>query len=453
MDTPICDFINEYNRKSPLRLHMPGHKGECFVGGEKNDITEIVGADVLYSSSGIIRRSEENASRLFGTQRTVYSAEGSSLSIRAMLFMLKLFCEQRGEKPFVLAARNSHKVFISAAALLDIEVSWIFPQSESYISCDISPLRLEKEINNLPKKPSALYLTSPDYLGNIADIGGISAVCRRHNILLLVDNAHGAYLGFLPQSRHPIHLGADMCCDSAHKTLPVLTGGGYLHIAKGAPKFFSENCEKVMSVFASTSPSYLILQSLDKANAYLSDRFPNELEAFTKRAARLKEELTACGYELAGDEELKLTIKTKPYGYTGQELSAVLEKENIFCEFCDSDFLVMMLTPQVTAEELQRLKEVFLKLERKAPIETVPPVMTVPKQKMSANKALFSPSQSVSIENSKGRILASPSVSCPPAIPIVSLGEEIDESALEVLRYYGVESVEVVATEARSPRH
>lgn len=84
----------------------------------------------------------------------------------------------------------------------------------------------------MKRKPAAVYITSPDYLGNLADIGGMSDVCRKYGVLLIVDNAHGAYLHFLPKPEHPLDLGAEMCCDSAHKTLPVLTGGAYLHISQ-----------------------------------------------------------------------------------------------------------------------------------------------------------------------------------------------------------------------------
>jgi arginine/lysine/ornithine decarboxylase len=120
------------------------------------------------------------------------------------------------------------------------------------------------------RKPCAVYVTSPDYLGNQQDLAGLSAVCAARGIPLLVDNAHGAYLHFLPQPAHPLDLGATACCDSAHKTLPVLTGGAYLHIAKNAPERYARDAKRAMALFGSTSPSYLILQSLDRANAYLA---------------------------------------------------------------------------------------------------------------------------------------------------------------------------------------
>ncbi len=265
--TPICDFVKSYSQSGALRLHMPGHKGRALIGAESLDITEIEGADVLYHAEGIIRESEDNALRLFGTARTFYSAEGSSLCIRAMVYLAKLYAKSRGASPTIIAARNAHKTFITAAALMDINVGWLYSLDNSVLSCKIDLDGLERMLASL--RPAAVYITSPDYIGNIADIAKIARLCHKYQSILMVDNAHGAYLKFLESSAHPIDLGADIVCDSAHKTLPALTGAAYLHISRTAPDFFADYAENALSVFASTSPSYLILQSLDAVNGLL----------------------------------------------------------------------------------------------------------------------------------------------------------------------------------------
>ncbi len=104
MNTPICDFVEEYRKRGAVRLHMPGHKGSNVLGVESLDITEIDGADVLYDAKGIIRKSENNASRLFDSVRTVYSAEGSSLCIRAMVYLASLHAKEQGRRPLLFAA-------------------------------------------------------------------------------------------------------------------------------------------------------------------------------------------------------------------------------------------------------------------------------------------------------------------------------------------------------------
>lgn len=134
MNTPICDFVREYLDGGNVRLHMPGHKGNGILGCESRDITEIDGADVLYHSAGIIRDSENNAASLFGSARTVYSTEGSSLCIRGMLYLAM----QHTGRRTLLAGRNAHSTFITAAALLDADVTWL-QVGDTLTACPIMP--------------------------------------------------------------------------------------------------------------------------------------------------------------------------------------------------------------------------------------------------------------------------------------------------------------------------
>ncbi len=440
MNTPICDFVNKYAASPALRLHMPGHKGVEVLGVERYDITEITGADVLYSAKGIIAESQRNAASLFGSGSTLYSCEGSSLSIRAMLYLAMLYSEDKS--PTVLAARNAHKVFLSAAALLDFDIEWMY--GDGVISCGITPEGLEEKLCSMEKKPIAFYITSPDYLGNVADIKGISEVCHKHGVLLLCDNAHGAYLHFLSKSMHPLDLGADMCCDSAHKTLPVLTGGGYLHISADAPALLHENAKRAMALFASTSPSYLILQSLDRCNLYLSEGYKDDLAQCAERINALKATLSAKGYDLIGDEPMKLTLVAKSYGYTGEEIAEILNSQNIVCEFADPDYVVLMFTPMIKGEDMDHLEKALLSIPKKSAIKEKAPTISKPKRIMSVREAVFSPSVVLSVDWCEGRTLASENVSCPPAIPIVVCGERIDKRAIEVLKYYGIKECRVI---------
>ena len=341
MNTPICDFVNRYKNSGISRFHMPGHKGKPLLGFEGLDITEINGADSLFEADGIIRESEKNASFLFGCD-TFYSAEGSSLAIRAMLYMVYLYARKNGKSPVIAAGRNAHKAFVNSAAVIGFETEWIYGNCGGYLSCEIQPCDLDKMLSE--SDVCAVYITSPDYLGNVADIRGISEICKKHGCMCIVDNAHGAYLKFLETSQHPIDLGADMCCDSAHKTLPALTGGAYLHISESAPEFFVENAKHAMALFGSTSPSYLILQSLDAVNAYIYDGYRDRLSHFAKKVSDLKERLVDKGYSLVGDEALKITVASKSYGYRGDELADELRLRGIECEFSDPDFTVLMLT-------------------------------------------------------------------------------------------------------------
>lgn len=444
MNTPICDFVREYAQKNSARLHMPGHKGVNLLGCESLDITEIQGADSLYEAQGIIRESEQNASELFGCD-TFYSTEGSSQCIRAMLYLVTLYAKEKGIKPLIYAGRNAHKTFISACALIDFQIQWLYPQKgESYLSCTIDAQDLDAMLSSSQEKPAAVYLTSPDYLGNVADISKISQVCRKHGVLLAVDNAHGAYLKFLEKSQHPIDLGADICCDSAHKTLPVLTGGAYLHISPSAPAVFTQRAKDALSLFGSTSPSYLILQSLDRANRYIAEGYREKLSEFTALTKKVKETLSHKGYFLAGNEALKITISAKPYGYKGTDLADILLRENIVCEFADPDFLVLMLTPENTEAELQKLCDVLCSIPALSPLCEAPPEFHKPEKAMSVREAVFSQSEVVNVRDSTGRIISAASVGCPPAVPIAVCGEIIDETTAEIFSYYGIDTCTVI---------
>lgn len=442
MDTPICDFVRDYAEREALRLHMPGHKGSGPVGAERLDITEISGADSLYAANGIIGRSEENAGVLFGC-RTYYSTEGSSLCVRAMVYLIMLYAKQNGKMPLIAAGRNAHRSFLSAAALLGTDIMWLYPKSGgSYLSCTPDEGELDRLLSDAERTPAAVYITSPDYLGNLADIAAIAQVCHRHGCLLAVDNAHGAYLKFLSVCAHPIDLGADICCDSAHKTLPVLTGGAYLHISPSAPELFARQAKNALALFGSTSPSYLILQSLDAANKYLADRC--RLHEFSALTEELKNDLTRFGYRLIGSEPLKITVDAKKYGYSGNELARILAEHNAICEFSDPDYLVIMLSPENGAEGLNRLKEILTSIPAKTPITAQPPALQRGERVLSVREAVLSPSESVPTEESLGRVLAAATVGCPPAVPILVSGELIDEHAISCLKYYGYDSCEVV---------
>ena len=442
MSTPICDFVRRYRNSDAVRLHMPGHKGKPLLGFEPWDITEIDGADELFTADGIIAESEAQAGALFGAH-TVYSTCGSTLCIQTMLHLTALYAASKGKRPRILAARNAHKAFVNAAALLDIDVRWLYPETDSgYVSCPVTAQQVTQALAEQPPI-TAVYLTSPDYLGNMQDIQSIAEVCRRANVLLLVDNAHGAYLKFLPQPRHPMDLGADMCCDSAHKTLGVITGGAYLHISRTAPALLARQAKASMALFGSSSPSYLILQSLDAANDRM-EAFSRQLAEFLPVVDGLKARLAAHGYGLAGEEPLKLTLCPKSFGYTGTEIAGILERHGMYPEFYDPDHVVLMLTPYNDTDELNRLEAVLCGLPQRAPVAAVPPSAPRPVPVLTPRQAILSGSETLPIAQCLNRVSAAAAISCPPAIPLAVCGERIDRQVLDCFRYYGITHCAVV---------
>lgn len=444
MNTPIRDFVEKYCESDAVRLHMPGHKGKDFLGFERYDITEIDGADVLYNAEGIIKKSEENASSLFGSYRTFYSCEGSSLCIKAMLAVIASQRKNKSRKTRIVASRNVHKAFIYGCALCDVDVEWIYPSVTSHLcTCAISPSALENKLSRLNGEVDAVYITSPDYLGQLSDIRGLSYVCDQYSVPLLVDNAHGAYLAFLEESLHPINNGAYMCCDSAHKTLPVLTGGSYLHLSDKAEKEASY-VENMMSLMGSTSPSYLILQSLDLCNKYLSDGYKEKLEKTVRRIEGLKADILSAGAFVEKTEALKLVLNISASGIKLIDIQKSLENAGVVAEYYDNEYIVFMFTPENTDDELDILTKALLSVKYGKPFENCGFLFENTPKAISIRDAVFSEKEIVDVKAAEGRICASPAVTCPPAVPPVISGEVITKTAIDCMLHYGIDKIEVV---------
>ena len=467
MTTPIVDFVRRYAQSGTSRLHMPGHKGQSLLGFEPWDITEIKGADELYGADGIIAQSEANATRLFGTVHTYYSTEGSSQCIRAMLCLALQAAPAAGQRPVLLAARNAHKALLYAAALLDFDIQWLWPAPQdagALCSCPVSAAKLTGALQGLAqqgKRPFGVYITSPDYLGGVQDIAALAEVCKDFGVPLLVDNAHGAYLRFLPQGgQHPIALDAAMCCDSGHKTLPVVTGGAYLHLGKNAPVQDEAAVRNALAMFGSTSPSYLILQSLDKCNQILSEGYPLRLLQCCGHLTRLRRELNEaaaakhCPGPLALESEpLKVTLDAAVLGLSGTELAEKLRAAKIECEYADPRYLVLMFTPDNPPQDFERLSAAVLRIAEELagpvtlPEETAGEFAALERglhRRCTIRQAVFAPQEQLPAEQAVGRICAMPTVSCPPAIPIVVSGEQITPAAAAWMKRYHVEEVSVI---------
>lgn len=414
MNTPVADFLREYASSDMSRLHMPGHKGAPFLGCEHLDITEVDGADVLRRADGILRESQDNATALFGTRCTRFATGGSSECVRAMLYLATV-CRSKNALPIIIAARNVHQTFVYGAALLDLTPVWLWPeQTDSVCVCPVTPQSLEKALSSLSAPPAGVYVTSPDYLGNRQPIRELADICHKHETILLVDNAHGAYLRFLPESQHPMDCGADLCCDSAHKTLPVLTGGAYLHISRTAPVEFSRRADEALSLFGSTSPSYLTLGSLDLANPYLAGAYPAELCRAVAQLGSIKAALSRLGWYVAASDPLRLTIHASVSGISGEALAARLREHKVECEFADRDYLVLMATPQNSNADFDRVLSAF-GMPPAAPASSPAPLPAARCEAvLTPRQALFAPHETVPAAEAAGRICANPVVGFPP---------------------------------------
>lgn len=441
MKTPIYDFLAEYSASETLRCHMPGHKGiaprEKLEELYRLDITEISGADSLFEADGIIAESERNMTRLYGTAATVYSAGGSTLCIQAMLALMKQ------ENRRVFAARNVHRAFLNAAALLGLEAEWIFPEySGGILSGELNLSEVETALRECTE-PCCLYVTSPDYTGKTADIASLAAVCHRYGARLLVDNAHGAHLAFLTENSHPIALGADLCCDSAHKMLPALTGAAMLHTS--VPEY-ADKLKQSMSLFASTSPSYPVMMSLDLCAEYISERIYSDISENLMYINELHERF-ADRLAFAETEPFHITVKASQSGLCGIELADKLRENGVECEYADSSTVILLMSPMCRREHYDRLTEA---LERSIPqlnkyeYNDEKFTLSPPERAMGIREAVFAPSEEIDVDNAEGRICASVKVPCPPAVPIAASGERISRECINIFKRYGISRINVV---------
>lgn len=425
MNTPLSDFLDEYGRKGMLRLHMPGHNGE-----ESHDITEIDGADSLYEtddSRGIIAHSEAIAAKIFGAERTCYSAGGSTLAIQTALAVLK----SQGCKT-IAAGRCSHRSLVSAAALLDLDIKWLYPLEYPTAAVDCS--------NQSLSGADALFFTNVDYYGGTchAEAPGIPAVC---------DNAHGAYLRFVSKQAfgreylHPMEMGFPVIsAESAHKTLPALTGAAYLHFSKGTDHSRAKEME---AMFGSSSPSYLIMESLDRFNGrLLAD--PECVNRACACVKKLKTRLAAHGFTLRKSDHLRVTINTRAWGYSGHEFADALRLNGAECELADENYTVLLFSAITSPEDCQRAEMALCLIDRRTPIPAVNYPVIRPKKETSVREAVFSKQRKIPAGEATGKICGGIQSPCPPCIPIVMPGERIDSEAAEALRLYGVKQISVL---------
>ncbi len=430
--TPIYSQLLKHHTFDRSSFHTPGHKCSDFLPPEllKLDFTELPDTDALYEANGIIAETEKNLSQLFGTKRTLISSGGCTLAIQTMLRLALPF----GRK--MLFARNVHRSAVNAMALLDITPVWVVPKSENGLfTGTVSPTDIEAALSN-DDTISAVYLTSPDYYGEISDIKAISEICHRHNALLMIDNAHGSHLAFGSRNLHPISLGADMTACSLHKTLPVLTGGAVLNINNDR---LTDNAKDAMSLFGSTSPSYPIMASIDLCCDYLQNGSGRqEYTALEKRIAAVRKCAADKGLIMPEGlcDPLRICINTSLAGLCGDKQEEYFQFHGIDCEFCDGENVVLIGTPFNSERDFVRLETAISSLPERTIKETnkVPAAkIPLPPQILSPRKAMFAPFETVAVRNAVGRIAADTACPCPPGIPMIMPGERIDQKTADFL--------------------
>ncbi|MGN0678321.1 MAG: amino acid decarboxylase [Oscillospiraceae bacterium] len=425
MNTPICDFLENYTTENKLRLHTPGHKGEF-----PHDITEVYGADSLYetNSNEIIGMSELNAQSLFGSLKTCYSCEGSTLAIQAGLAVLK----SQGVKT-IAASRCSHRSLAMAASLLQMNVKWLYPPEflSANVTYDAEAIR----------DADALFITNVDYYGGTWRF-------VNPKIPVLIDNAQAAYLRFVDKRMfgveyvHPLELGFPLiCAESAHKTLPVLTGGAYLHFSQGTDP---SRAKEMMAMFGTSSPSYLIMESLDRFNGMIANNVQMVNNA-CGAVAELKERLVKAGVPLVKSDPLRITVNAREYGLTGFQYAQILRDSGVECELADQNKAVLLFSATSTLQDCERAEIAMLFVPTRAPLPPAKLPIVKAVADMPMWEAMYKPCKTIPIKSASGEVCAKFTAPCPPGIPLVMPGEIIDHNMIDALYAFGIREVTVVA--------
>ena len=321
MNTPVVDFLRQYPVSG--RFHMPGHKGKPFLGCEAWTSLRWPGRITCTRRKGFWRKVRptppgfSGRGRLCTARRAPASVSGPCWPWPAGGLGLP-GGGGRPECPQSLCLCLRPAGYPGAVAVAG---------GRQPVQLPPVPGGAGPAADGLSQPPAAVYLTSPDYLGGQADIAAMAQVCHQRNILLLVDNAHGAYLHWL--DRHPLDLGADMCCDSAHKTLPVLTGGAYLHLSRRVCPALAAGAKAAMAMFGSTSPFLSHPGLSGSVQPIPADGYAHRLAGTLTKLSALRRQLTSQGWRLLDSDPLRLTVDARAGGLTGHALAQRLAGQGL----------------------------------------------------------------------------------------------------------------------------
>jgi arginine/lysine/ornithine decarboxylase len=457
---PLVEGVLKYLKEDNLILSMPGHKGglgflntaegkELYENFLKCDITEVDGVDNLHHPEGIIKEAQQLLTKFYGSYKSYFLVNGSTSGNLIMIFS----CFNEGDK--IIVERNCHRSVFNGIILRKLKPVYV----KNIIHKEYNaPLVLDKEhfLQVLDENNDAkgIIVTYPNYYGTCIDLPLIIKEAKKRNMRVLVDSAHGAHFGVsscLPESA--IHMGADMVVTSSHKTLPALTQTSFLHVNKGI------SIDKVnfyVSSFLSTSPSYMLMCSMDYARFYLENYGRKEYEKLINISDEYRKKINKInGFHILGKEDLDndiFALDLSRYmlnvnkNYSGHKLLEYLRGKNIQCEMSDNSNIVMIFSPFNVEEDF---KKVFVTL-RDCPLgrlkgqQKINCLGEIPKAKLFPFEVLEKEKIEINFEKADGRVCAESIVPYPPGVPIAMMGEIIDNNIIDMVRYYKMNNFNIL---------
>lgn len=447
---PLIEAMLQYKHEDIYPLHTPGHKGgrgmerrlrQELGASVQMDVSLMSELDDIHEPETYIKKAQNFAAQTYGSDACFWAVNGTSQAIHAML----LTALNPGEK--LLVPRNAHRSVAGGLILGGIEVTYVQPDFNAYfgLQMQVSPQTIEKALAQ-DKKIKAVLLTSPNYYGVAADITAIAKICHKHNVVLLVDEAHGPHLGFselLPPSA--LQCGADACAQSTHKILGAMTQCSMLHVQ--GKRLDLQRAADVMSMLTTTSPNYLLMASLDAARAQVQAYGKKMTKQAVQAAEKLRslckihglrvlEETDCNGLRL---DTTKVTVNVSDWGYTGVEVGDALRKARIAVELVDAQNVLFLITYADNTtdydEALARIDAVLNELKaHKKPSQKLMAAQAIPKTQsvLSLRDVFFQSKKTVPITEAAGKICGEQVSFYPPGIPVLLPGELITQ---EIVAY------------------
>ncbi|KON85896.1 arginine decarboxylase [Sporosarcina globispora] len=448
--TPLLDRLKKHASHQPVSFHVPGHKNGYLAGGKeadyfkgilKLDATELSGLDDLHSPEGVILEAQELLADLYGVSKSFFLVNGSTAGNLAMVMSAAV------ENETVLVQRNCHKSILNGITLTKAKPVFLAPEfnEEWGVAGEVSLETVKEAIIKHPDA-KAIILTYPNYYGMVFDLESIIQYAHDHGIPVLVDEAHGAHLiggSHFPASA--VQLQADMVVQSAHKTLPAMTMGAYLHV--NSRIINEERVSKYLGILQSSSPSYPIMASLDWARAYLASFSAKDEEVLLEKIVHFRKNLSeikgikVLPFDHQNGDPLKVTIQSET-ALSGFELQTLLEKHGIYTEMADPYNVLFVLpllkhTMDYPFDQVIQCLEEELKSYGPADCQEKIPFM----KKSVSGLALEQKEQdsrtikTVALEEAAGKICAQQVTPYPPGIPLLFPGEIIEGEDIANIRF------------------
>lgn len=460
----LQEVLGAYERRDAARFHMPGHKGSGLAGFWRPelalwDVTELHNTDNLHAPAGAIANAEKIMAQAYDAKASFFVVNGATNAVQAMIFSL-------GEEDKLLLSRDCHRSAVNGAALRGIETCYISPEYEtkSGLLGMVTPEALDYALAQTGA--TAALITSPNAYGFCADISGLAKAAHKHGALLLVDGAHGAHYPFSEALPQALGGRADLFAHSQHKTMDALTQAASLHI--GNCRITEEQVRRALALTETTSPSYLLMASLDWS-VYMAKRrdWTGQVArciALEKQIAMidgLSMPLEPAGMGVLERDRTRLVIDVTGRGYTGYEAQRHLEEDGIFIEMADAQRLVLITTPNDEAVWYDRLLDSLRKLERREPLSNrsvqKSAMQQDNEQRMTIREATFAATELVALTNAAGYVAAEPIGIYPPGIALVMPGEVIAKDAIDYLieeeknggELFGIRSGSVFASKGK----